>query len=81
MPGENEPWDELEYRELFGRFPPTGRAPSVSEATPIAARLDRTVGAIRAQWDDARSYCAGSDSSVASDQLKSWLDRNRLCNP
>jgi hypothetical protein len=79
MPGEHEPWEELEYRELFEANPPTGRPPSAEDAERIARRLQRTVGAIRAQWDDARSYCAGSDSSVASDQLKSWLDRNGLC--
>jgi hypothetical protein len=79
MPGEREPWEELEYRELFERFPIGDRAPSGPEAKVLAHRLGRTVGAIQAQWEDGRSYCSGSSNSVASDQLKSWLDRNRMC--
>ena len=79
MPGAGEPWEDLEYRELLGRFPLTGHAPSGPDATVLARRLDRTVGALVAQWDDARTYCLGRDSTVASDQLKSYLDQNNLC--
>jgi hypothetical protein len=76
---EHDPWEELEYRELFERFPLSGRAPSGAAATDLARRLGRTVGAIEAQWNDASSYCRGLDSTVASEQLKSYLDRNGLC--
>ena len=79
MPGEYEPWEELEYRELFERFPPSGVRPTAADAELIARRLGRTVGAIEAQWEDAHTYCSGSESSVASDQLKSWLDRGGWC--
>jgi hypothetical protein len=72
-------WEELEYRELLGQFPLSGRAPSGPEASTLARRLDRSVGALEAQWNDARTYCLGHDSTVASDQLKSYLDRNNLC--
>ncbi len=46
MGGPNEPWDELEYRELFHRFPLSGDAPSDDLAGAFARRLGRSVGAI-----------------------------------
>ncbi len=79
MPGANEPWDDLEYRQLLTQFPLDGGAPSGPDAEAIARRLGRSVGAIKAQWDDAHTYCLGRDSSAASDQLKTYLDQNRLC--
>jgi hypothetical protein len=79
MPSAGEPWEELEYRELLERFPLSGHTPSGPDALALARRLGRAVGAIEAQWDDARSYCLGRESTVASDQLKSYLDRNGLC--
>ena len=79
MPGEGEPWEELEYRELFEVFPLDGRAPHGEGARIVAKRIGRTVGAVEAQWNDARTYCQGLDSSIASEQLRSYLDRNCLC--
>ena len=79
MPGQGEPWEELEYRELLDRFPLTGRSPSGPDAVALARRIERTVGALEAQWSDARTYCLGRDSTVASEQLQSYLDRNGLC--
>jgi len=76
---ERDPWEELEYRELFEQFPLAGRAPSGPGAIEVAHRLGRTPATIEAQWNDARSYCLGHESSIASDHLKSYLDRNRLC--
>lgn len=79
MPGAGEPWDDLEYQQLLAQFPLDGGSPTGADAEAIANRLGRSVGAIKAQWDDAHSYCLGRDSSVASDQLKSFIDQNRLC--
>ena len=79
MPGAGESWEELEYRELLERFPLSGRTPSGPDAVALARRLGRTAGAIEAQWNDARSYCLGQESSAASEQLKSYLDRDGLC--
>jgi hypothetical protein len=75
----NEPWEDLEYRELFARFPLDGTAPSGDGAASLGQRLGRSKSAIVAQWDDARTYCRGSTSSVASDGLKSYLDSSGLC--
>jgi hypothetical protein len=79
MPGAGEQWEELEYRELFASFPLDATSPTGDVARALAQRLDRTVSAIVAQWEDGRSYCLGRDSSLASDQLKSYLDRSGLC--
>ena len=81
MGDSHEPWDELEYRELFSRFPLTGPAPTGDAGTHLARRLGRSPGALIAQWDDARGYCRGSESTSASDGLKTYLDTNGLCPP
>ena len=78
MPGVGEPWDELEYRELFEAYPLGGSDPSGDGLRRIARRLDRSVAAIRAQWDDARGHCRGNQSA-ASDGLQSYLDRTGAC--
>ena len=67
-------------RELVARFPLSGGAPSGPDAASLARRLDRTVAAIVSQWNDAHTYCLGRESSVASDQLKTYLDMNGLCD-
>ena len=78
MPGAGEPWDELDHRERLSQFPLDGQSPSGPGAAALAHQLGRTLGAVQAQWNDAFTYCPGRDSSVASDQLKSYLDRNGL---
>jgi hypothetical protein len=78
MPGRGEPWDELEYRELFDRFPVRGDRPAGDALRALSRRLDRSEAAVIAQWDDAATYCRGS-ATVASDGLQSYLDRIGLC--
>lgn len=78
MPGQGEPWDELEYRELFSHFPIGGRRPAGDALRTLARRLDRSTSAVVAQWEDGASYCAGR-STVASEGLQAYLDRNGDC--
>ena len=47
-----EPWDELQYRELFEAFPLSGGRPSGEALLRLARRLDRSSDAIAWQWDD-----------------------------
>jgi hypothetical protein len=51
-----EPWDELEYRELFSAFPIQGTAPSGEGLAQIERRLNHSRGGIVAQWKDAKDY-------------------------
>jgi hypothetical protein len=75
----SEPWDELEYRELFRAFPLTGSAPSGDAAAALARRLGRSIGAIVAQWDDGLSYCRQRESYATSEALANYLAREGLC--
>ena len=74
-----EPWDELEYRELFEAFPLSGREPAGEALDRLTRRLNHSSGGIRAQWQDARSYCNGANRTAASEGLQSYLDRMGLC--
>ncbi len=75
----SEPWDDLEYRELFRAFPLTGRAPSGDAAAALARRLGRSTGAIVAQWDDGLAYCRKMESYATSEALASYLASEGLC--
>ena len=55
MPGQAEPWEDGEFDLLFRTFPLTGAPPSGDGLTMLAARLDRTAGAVKQQWVDAKS--------------------------
>jgi len=74
-----EPWDELEYRELFEAFPVSGQRPFGEGLNHLTRRLNHSKGGIVAQWEDARGYCGGSNATAASDGLKAYLDRLGLC--
>jgi hypothetical protein len=74
-------WENREYDVLFANHPPTEpTAPTADECDALGAQLDRSRGAILAQWDDARSLILGQ-KSAASEQLgdyvraRGWLDR------
>ena len=79
MPGHGEPWEDLEFRELFATFPLTGAPPSDEGLAVLARRLDRTAGAIKQQWVDARTYCEGRDSDVSAGPVQSYVDLHGLC--
>lgn len=66
-------WTRAEYERLFRDHPPTeSHAPTKEEAAAIGTVLGRTTGAIRSQWDDARSLILGSKPD-ASEQLRDYL--------
>ena len=68
-----ERWSTNDYEVLFANHPPTHRqAPTVIEARRIADRLRRTTGAVRTQWDDARSLVLGNPT-MASLELRSFV--------
>ncbi len=59
-------WTTREYEVLFRDHPPIEpAAPSGEEVTSLGEALDRTTGAIVAQWDDARSSVLGSQTAAS----------------
>jgi len=61
-------WEIREYELLFRDRPPTQpTAPTTEECDALGARLGRSRGAVKAQWDDARSVvlCHKSAASAA----------------
>jgi hypothetical protein len=70
-----ERWSARDYDTLFANHPPTlPVAPTIVEARRIADRLRRSTGAVRSQWDDARSLVLGNES-MASDELRSYVEQ------
>jgi hypothetical protein len=68
-------WEEWEYEELFRDDPPTSpTAPDAATCERLARRLDRSTGAVRAQWQDARTMVLGTEGP-GSEQLRSYLGR------
>lgn len=68
-----ERWSVQDYEILFAKHPPTlATAPTVTEARRIADRLRRSTGAVRSQWDDARSLVLGN-ATMASVELRSFV--------
>jgi hypothetical protein len=69
-----ERWSTAEYDVLFADHPPThSTAPTVIEARRIANRLRRSSGAVRSQWDDARSLILGN-RTAASRELRTYVE-------
>lgn len=69
-----ERWSSAEYDVLFAAHPPTGpTAPTIVEARRIANRLRRSTGAVRSQWDDARSLVLGN-RTAASRELRIYVE-------
>lgn len=67
------PWTHAEYQLLFEHWPPTDpSAPPRNEVDHLVQSLNRTSGAVLAQWNDARSSVLGN-KSAASRQLVSYL--------
>jgi hypothetical protein len=67
-------WSSAEYDVLFTDHPPTlPTAPTIIEARRIANRLRRSTGAVRSQWDDARSLVLGNPTA-ASRVLRSYVE-------
>jgi len=79
-------WSAGDYEILFADHPPTlPTAPTIPEARRIADRLRRSTGAVRSQWDDARSLVLGN-RTAASDELRSfvaerWTIERQSLNP
>ena len=68
-------WRDDEYDMLFATHPPDrAKAPTMIESRVIARRLGRSTGAVRSQWDDARSVVCGN-KSAASQALRDYLAR------
>lgn len=66
-------WSTRDYEILFANHPPTHpRAPTLIEARRIGDRLRRSTGAVRTQWDDARSLVLGNPTA-ASFELRSFV--------
>jgi hypothetical protein len=66
-------WSTRDYEILFANHPPTHpRAPTLAESRRIADRLRRSTGAVRTQWDDARSLVLGNPTA-ASFELRSFV--------
>ena len=66
-------WSTGDYEILFANHPPThAQAPTIVEARRIADRLRRSTGAVRTQWDDARSLVLGNPTA-ASVELRSFV--------
>jgi hypothetical protein len=73
-------WTTGDYDTLFEQHPPTlPAAPTVIEARRIADRLRRSTGAVRSQWDDARSLVLGNET-MASDDLRTYVERRWQCD-
>jgi hypothetical protein len=71
-----ERWSPDDYDILFEDHPPTlPTAPTIVEARRIADRLRRSTGAVRSQWDDARSLVLGNETA-ASNELRSYLQEH-----
>jgi len=69
----HDPWSTRDYEILFANHPPThSRAPTLVEARRIADRLRRSTGAVRTQWDDARSLVLGNPTA-ASFELRTFV--------
>ena len=79
MPGPNQHWEDLEFRELFSMFPLAGGPPSGDGLATLTRRLDRTAGAIRQQWVDAKTYCEGRSSDVSAGPVQAYVDLHGLC--
>lgn len=79
MPGQGEPWEDLEFRELFGMFPLTGGPPSGDGLASLVRRLDRTPTAIKQQWVDGKTYCEGRSADVSAGPVQSYVDTHGLC--
>ena len=69
------PWMEGEYQSLFGRLPPDGERPTDDQFLLLAGDLNRSLDAVRWQWEDGAAYVSGRSASTTSDPLKQWLDR------
>ena len=68
-----EPWTTTDYERLFRDHPPTEpQAPRGEDLESLATTLRRSTGAVRAQWDDARSAVLNSQTA-ASTQLIGYL--------
>lgn len=71
-------WSTRDYEILFANHPPTDSgAPNLIEARRIADRLRRSTGAVRTQWDDARSLVLGN-RTAASFELRSFVGERWL---
>ena len=71
-------WSTAEFDILFADHPPTlSTAPTVVDAWRIARRLGRSSGAVRSQWDDARSLVLGNQTA-ASRELRTYLEDRLL---
>ena len=71
-------WSPQEYDVLFANHPPTlPAAPTIPEARRIADRLRRSTGAVRSQWDDARSLVLGN-ATMASVELRLFVEERWL---
>jgi hypothetical protein len=69
-------WNKAEYRLLFRDHPPTNaHAPELGACESIAASINRTPGAIAAQWGDARSAVLGN-ATAASRGLRAYLQES-----
>jgi hypothetical protein len=68
-------WTEPDYDRLFRDHPPnTPHAPLGDDLAGLAIELSRSAGAIRAQWDDARSAVL-RNRTAASEGLLAYLSR------
>jgi hypothetical protein len=68
-------WRDADFDLLFAAHPPTiARAPKPNEARAVARALRRSTGAVRSQWDDARSAVL-SNQTAASRSLREYLTR------
>jgi hypothetical protein len=68
-------WQEADFDLLFAAHPPTSaRAPKPNEARAVARTLRRSTGAVRSQWDDARSAVL-NNQTAASRSLREYLAR------
>ena len=66
-------WEIGDYEVLFRDYPPTQpTAPTSGECNALGARLGRSRGAVKAQWDDARSLVLGQENA-ASEALGDYL--------
>jgi hypothetical protein len=79
-------WSTGDYEVLFANHPPTqARAPTIVEARRIADRLRRSTGAVRTQWDDARSLVLGNPTAASFDLrcfiAERWSAEERAVDP
>jgi hypothetical protein len=74
-------WTTGDFDILFQANPPTiPTAPTANEARLIARRLVRSTGAVRSQWDDARSLVLGNQTA-ASRELRTYVQERWLEGP